>query len=129
MSRLSPAEGPLKYLFAVLLLLLPTVASAHERIIYGIVVPNAYGPAWENGRVNRDTGDLNGPSYVEAGRFHSIAEAQAAGVSVSGAGVQVVQVQGMNQYRLWIGPYANRDAAQAGLNAAHAAGLGHGRVR
>jgi len=118
-----------KYLLIAALVLVPAASFAHERIVYGIVVPNGYAPAWENGRVNRDTGDLNGPSYVEAGRFHSVAAAEAAGAAVSGAAVQVVQVRGTNQYRLWLGPYANRDAAQAGLNAAHAAGLGHGRVR
>lgn len=118
----------MKYLLAALLLL-PGMASAHDRIVNGIVVPNAYNPAWEHGRVNRDTGDLTGPSFVEAGRFHSISAAEAAASGVSGAAVQVVQVQGTGQFRLLLGPYANRDAAQAGLNAAHAAGLGHGRVR
>ena len=102
---------------------------AHDRIVNGIVVPNGFYPAWENGRVNRDTGDLNGPSFVEAGRFHSVAAAEAAAAGVRGAGAQVVQVSGTSQFRVLIGPYANRDAAQDGLNAAHAAGLGHGRVR
>ena len=106
--------------------MIPGTAFAHDRIVNGIVVPNGYYAAWENGRVNRDTGDLNGPSYVEAGRFHTVAAAQAAAAGVRGASAEV---SGTGPFHVLIGPYSNRDAAQAGLNAAHDAGLGHGRVR
>lgn len=109
------------------LILAPSMAFAHDRILHGIVVPNGYNPAWEDGRVNRNTGDMGVQAYVEAGRFHSLAAAQAAASGFSNA--QVMQVGHSAQFRLWLGPYPNRDAAQDGLNAAHAAGLGHGRVR
>ena len=117
----------MKYVIAALLLSVPTMGFAHDRIVNGIVVPNGFHPAWENGRVNRDTGDLNGPSFVEAGRFDSFAAAEAAAGRVGGR-AEVVRGSG-DQFSVLIGPYRNRDAAQRGLDAAHAAGLGHGRVR
>lgn len=118
----------MRYLIAVLLLL-PTMAVSHERVINGIVVPNGYAPAWENGRVNRSIGVTDEACFVEAGSFETMAEAEAARAAMAGGNAQVVVSQGAGQLSLLIGPYPNRDAAQAGLNAAYAAGLGHGQIR
>ncbi len=106
--------------------MVPGTAFAHDRIVHGIVVPNGYAPAWEDGRVNRDIGNNSVAAFVDAGRFHSLAAAQSVAEGLSG---EVVQIRGTGVYQVRLGPYRNRDAAQAGLDAAHSAGLGHGRVR
>ncbi|MEM9320191.1 MAG: SPOR domain-containing protein [Pseudomonadota bacterium] len=138
------------------LICLPSLASAHDRVIGGVIVPNGYRVAWDDGRVNPNrgprtaTGDaqmaaiwtddvpmelvnpgdptrgLAGPaSYVIAGRYHSLSEAQAAAAALDGS--HVAQGTQTGIYRVVLGPYANRDAARAGLDAARDADFRHPR--